>query len=102
MEKAGEYGLPHEVRANEERTRLIVKPAWQKRRVSCRRKGTIPRFGFPLPILMPAYSPRGPTMAQACRTTEGGMKKVGRRMVRPAVGSSSTQCVGQVPGRRGA
>lgn len=64
--------LVTEVRENEERTRrLIMKPEWQEKCASCKRRGAVPSSGLPLPILMPACSPKGPTTVQACRRIGG-------------------------------
>lgn len=80
MEKAGEYGLPHEARENEERTRLIVEWEWQKRCVSCRRRGAVPRFRLPLPhpyCLFPRRPNRGPSLQNNRRRNEESREKDG-------------------------
>lgn len=69
--------LMTEVRENEERTRLIVRHQWQKRCVSCRRRGAIFRFGLPLPILMPAFPKRpnhGPSLQNRRKNEESREK----------------------------
>lgn len=77
MAKARECGLPHQVRGNEERTRFVVKA---ERAAEETRQLQKKRLHTQLGSLCPpnaCLSPRGPTMAQACRTTEGVKKKWG-------------------------
>lgn len=60
-----------DVRESEARTRwLMVKPEWQERCISCKRRGAVPSSGNPLPSLTPTCSPNGPKPCPALATEE--------------------------------